>query len=175
MPRLFVAIRPPAPIRGQLLSMQGGVDGARWQDDEQLHITLRFIGDVDARTGHDIVDAMQSIHTAPFEIALSGVGRFDRRGIINTLWAGVTPHGPLANLHRKIDHALVRIGLPPERRAYFPHITLARGRMASASNFLAMNAGLVSGPFTVSHFVLFESTLGGEGARYSVVERWSLG
>jgi RNA 2',3'-cyclic 3'-phosphodiesterase len=175
MPRLFVAIRPPAAICAQLIALQEGVEGARWQDDEQLHITLRFIGDADARTGEDIVDTMRSIRAAPFEIALRGTGSFDHRGRIGTLWAGVAPHEPLAHLHRKIDHALVRIGLPPEGRAYLPHITLARGRVASASIFLATHADLTSAAFAVTHFALFESTLGSEGARYSVVERWALG
>jgi RNA 2',3'-cyclic 3'-phosphodiesterase len=175
MPRLFVAIRPPAPIRQQLTALQEGVDGARWQDDEQLHITLRFIGDIDPHTGEDVVDALHSVRTPPFEIALRGTGSFDRRGRIEALWAGLAPHEPLANLHRKIDQALVRIGLPHEGRAYLPHISLARGRMAAPEAFLAAQAGLTSPPFAVTHFALFESVLGREGARYTVVERWALG
>jgi RNA 2',3'-cyclic 3'-phosphodiesterase len=175
MVRLFVAIRPPAQIRDQLIAVQGGVEGARWQDDAQLHLTLRFIGEVDARTGEDILTALASLHAAPFDIALNGVGRFEHRGRADTLWAGVNPHEPLATLHKKIDHALVRASLPPESRAYRPHITLARGRMGSADPFLTANATLTSPPFTVTHFGLYESTLGSGGARYTLVERWPLG
>ena len=175
MPRLFVAVRPPAQICDRLIAAQGGVPGARWQDDGQLHLTLRFIGEVDARTGDDILAALASGRAAPFDMALHGVGSFARKGRIDTLWAGVTPHEPLAALHKKIDHALVRVGLPPEGRAYRPHITLARGRMGTANTFLTTSAALTSPPFTISHFGLYESTLASDGARYTLVERWPLG
>jgi RNA 2',3'-cyclic 3'-phosphodiesterase len=174
MPRLFVAIRPPAQICDRLIAAQGGVEGARWQDDAKLHLTLRFIGDVDARTGDDILVALASLRAAPFDIVLSGVGSFAHKGRIDTLWAGVTPHEPLATLHKKTDHALVRAGLPSENRAYRPHITLARGRMGPTDAFLNGHATLTSPPFTVGHFGLYESTLGSDGARYTLVERWPL-
>jgi RNA 2',3'-cyclic 3'-phosphodiesterase len=174
MPRLFVAIRPPAQVCDRLIAAQGGVEGARWQDDAQLHLTLRFIGDVDARTGDDILVALASLRAAPFDIVLNGVGSFAHKGRTDTLWAGVTPHDALAALHKKIDHAIVRVGLPAESRAYRPHITLARGRMGPAATFLTANAALTSPPFTVGHFGLYESTLGSDGARYTLVERWSL-
>ncbi len=175
MPRLFVAIRPPAPVRDRLIAMAGGVDGARWQDAEQLHLTLRFLGEVDRRTGEDVVSALSDVRSAPFEVMIDGVGIFDRNGRVDTLWAGVAPHAPLAALHKKIDHALVRVGLPPEARAYRPHITLARGRMRDATAFLSAHAGISSAPFGVTHFTLFESMLGSGGARYDVVARWPLG
>jgi RNA 2',3'-cyclic 3'-phosphodiesterase len=176
MPRLFVAIRPPALICAHLMTLMNEVEGARWQDDEQLHLTLRFIGDVDARAGEDVVSALAAVHAAPFDIALHGVGSFAHKGHVDAVWAGVAPHPPLAQLHKKIDHALVRAGLPPEGRAYVPHITLARGHMTTPPDgFLAAHGGLRSEPFPVTHFALFESTLGSQGARYTVVERWALG
>jgi RNA 2',3'-cyclic 3'-phosphodiesterase len=176
MPRLFAAIRPPAQIRDRLIAAQGGIEGARWQDDDQLHLTLRFIGDVDTRTGDDILLALGSVRAAPFVIALNGVGTFDHKGRIDTIWASVAPHDALTSLHKKIDHALVRVGLAPEGRAYRPHITLARGRLSSpVDTFLVNNAALASPPFAVTHFGLFESTLGSDGARYTLVERWPLG
>jgi RNA 2',3'-cyclic 3'-phosphodiesterase len=176
MPRLFVAIRPPPAIRAQLIALQNGVEGARWQDDDQLHLTLRFIGDVDARTADDVLATLSHIQGSPFTIALNGVGTFDRKGRVETLWAGVKPPAPLAALHHKIDHALVRMGLPPEGRAYLPHITLARfGRSGGVPDaFLAAHAGLSSDAFAVRHFALFESNLGSGGARYDLVERWAL-
>lgn len=168
MYRLFVAVRPPARCRAQLLAMMGGIAGARWQDDEQLHITLRFIGEVDRHRANDIADALASIRFAPFDIRLSGVGLFDRKGVVDTLWAGVEPRDPLAALHRKVDRACVSVGLPPEERAYLPHVTLARfGRAGGmADGFLAVHAALSSPPFTVDGFTLFESRLGSSGARY---------
>ncbi|OAN57502.1 RNA 2',3'-cyclic phosphodiesterase [Sphingobium sp. TCM1] len=171
MHRLFVAIRPPAPIRSLLLSLMAGVPGARWQDDDQLHLTLRFIGEVERHQANDIADALAAIRFAPFDISLSGVGSFDRKGVADTLWAGVQPRDPLAQLHRKIDRACVSAGLAPEGRAYLPHITLARfgraGGMVDA--FLAAHAALASPPFPITGFSLFESRIGHGGARYEAV------
>ena len=171
MHRLFVAIRPPAALRSRLLATMEGVEGARWQDDDQLHLTLRFIGEVDRRMAEDIAAALAAIRFAPFEAQIHGVGAFDRRGVVDTLWAGVRPRDPLAHLHRKIDRACVALGLPPERRAYLPHITLARfGRGgALVDPFLVRHAALSSEPFRVGRFTLFESHIGQAGARYETV------
>ena len=176
MHRLFVALRPPGLVRARLLAVMGGVPGARWQNDEQLHLTLRFIGAVDRHCGRDVAAALGSIHHPPLELALDGIGQFDRKGRIEALWAGVTPHAALKSLHNKIDQALARIGLPAEERAYLPHITLARfgqggiplGRPGIAVDTLA---GLA---FEVRDFCLFESDLGASGAVYSIVERYPL-
>ena len=171
MQRLFVAIRPPAPVRSALLSLAGGVEGARWQDDEQLHLTLRFIGDVDRHRANDIADLLGGIRFTPFDVRIEGVGSFDRKGVVDTLWAGVQPREALAQLHRKVDRACVRAGLPPEGRAYLPHVTLARfGRGgALVDAFLAVHAGLAGPSFRVDGFTLFESRLGHDGARYEAV------
>jgi len=176
MHRLFVGLRPPAPVRRQLLALMGGVPGARWQSDAQLHVTLRFIGEVERPLAEDIAVALSNLHAAPLEAALHGVGQFDSRGRPNAVWAGLRPHAPLAELHKKIDQTLVRCGLAPERRAYLPHITLARMNVGAgvADRFLETHAGLASPPFTLDHFLLFESHLGSEGASYEAVERYPL-
>lgn len=180
MPRLFVALRPPPPIRDLLIDSMGNVPRARWQDDDQLHLTLRFIGEVDARQGDDIVAALAAIHAPAPTVAIAGVGRFEKRGRADTLWADVAPHDPLAHLARKVEQACQRAGLPPDHRAFRPHITLARLPRAAGSgpaldHWLADNAGLASAPFTMPHLILYESTLGREGAFYEPVMRWPLG
>ncbi|MBB5711908.1 RNA 2',3'-cyclic phosphodiesterase [Sphingomonas xinjiangensis] len=176
MHRLFVALRPPPAIRALLLDLMGGVPGARWQSDEQLHVTLRFIGAVERPVAEDIATALASLHAALLEVSLSGVGQFDTRGRAHTLWAGLTPHGALADLHRKVDQALVRCGVPPERRAYRPHITLARMKPGAAltDDFLRTHAALSSAPFALDHLILFESHLGRDAASYEAVERYPL-
>jgi RNA 2',3'-cyclic 3'-phosphodiesterase len=175
MPRLFVALRPPAAVRDALLAIQGGVEGARWQDDDQFHLTVRYIGEVDGRTANDIADLLSGVTARPFEIALSGVGSFDKRGRTDTLWAGVAPLEPLAALHKKVDHALVRLGVPPEGRAYRPHITLARGRMGPVDGFLAGHGGLTGDLFEIRHFALYESIMGAGGSAYIEAARYALG
>lgn len=177
MHRLFVAIRPPAAVREQLIDLMDGVAGARWQDDEQLHLTLRFIGEIDARQADDVAAALGQVHAPGFELALTGLGTFAKKGRVHTLWAGVAaPHDPLLHLQRKIEHACQRAGLPPEPRAYAPHVTIARlsGATAPLDMFLAMHAGFASGRFAVAHFGLYESHLGAAGSMYELIERYPL-
>ena len=177
MRRLFVAIRPPEQIRARLLAAMGGISGARWQTDEQLHLTLRFIGEVDRHRMRDIDAALGAVHHPCFDIAVSGLGTFDRRGQPEVVWAGVAPHEPLKALHKKIDQAIGRVGLEPERRAYLPHITLARLKRTSGPvrSLIEAAGGLTTEPFRVDCFSLYESRLTPEGAVYSPIERYPLG
>jgi len=176
MHRLFVAIRPPDRIRDLLLTIMGGISGARWQTDDQLHLTLRFIGEVDRHCAGDIHAALGAIHHPRFEIAMNGLGTFDRRGQPETVWAGVTPHERLRGLHNKVDQAVARVGIEPDQRAYLPHVTLARLRRSSGSvgGLLEQSGGFKSPPFCVESFALFESQLTPEGAVYTEIERYSL-
>lgn len=177
MHRLFVAIRPPQHIRAALLDVMGGVSGARWQSDDQLHLTLRFIGEVEAHLADDIAAALGAVRHPPFRIALSRIGSFERRGQPEVLWAGVTPHEELKALHKKVDQACQRAGLAPEGRAYAPHITLARLKPGSGSiaALIETSGGLSSDPFQVDSFRLYESQLTPKGAVYNAVERYRLG
>jgi len=174
--RLFVALRPPARIRRLLLAAMGGISGARWQTEDQLHLTLRFIGEVDRHRAGDIHAALGAIHHPRIEIALSGLGAFDRRGQPVTVWAGVTPQEPLRTLHKKIDQAIARVGVEPDQRAYFPHITLARLKRSSGRirDLVEEAGGLSSEPFQVDRFALYESKLTPEGAVYTPIETYSL-
>ncbi|SCW36719.1 2'-5' RNA ligase [Sphingobium faniae] len=174
MHRLFVAIRPPLFIRSRLLGLMEGVSGARWQNDDQLHLTLRFIGEVERHIAEDLADLLRSVRFSPFSIELAGVGRFEKNGRADSLWAGVQPREPLAALHRKMDHLCVTLGLKPEARAYLPHITIARcGRSTAPTDpFMERNAGLTSVPFAVEGFSLYESHLGGEGAIYNRIAHY---
>lgn len=176
MHRLFVALRPPAPIRALLLGAMGGISDARWQTEDQLHLTLRFIGEVDGHLARDVLAALGSVRQQSFEIALNGIGTFERRGRPETIWAGVRPQEPLRALHKKIDAALLRVGVPPDQRAFMPHITLGRLRRSSGTigNFLEQSAVLTSPAFEVDRFALFESALTPDGAVYSMIERYSL-
>ncbi|MCW4462878.1 RNA 2',3'-cyclic phosphodiesterase [Sphingomonas sp. BT-65] len=176
MHRLFVALRPPRAIRERLLGVMGGVPGARWQGDDQLHLTLRFIGEVGTHEAEDVAAALGSVRHAPLELRLEGCGMFDSRGRPNALWAGVAPREPLAALHRKVDQAIVRAGLEPERRAYLPHITLARmsGAAGPIDRWLADHAALASEPFALEAMTLYQSHLGAGGASYEPVMRYPL-
>ena len=176
MHRLFVAIRPPDRIRDLLLGAMGGISGARWLSDDQIHLTLRFIGEVDRHQAVDVHAALGAIHHRRFDIAINGVGTFDRRGRPETLWAGVAPLEPLRTLHNKVDQAMARVGVAPDQRTFFPHITLARLKPSSGSvrNMLEQSGGLKSEPFSVDQFALIESKLTPDGADYTIVEAYPL-
>ena len=174
--RLFAAIRPPRHVINALLALEGGIAGARWQDEGQLHLTLRFFGEVEARQAEDIAVALEGVLAPPFALALRGVGHFKRQGRTNTLWAGIAPSDALAALQRRVEMAARRAGLPPEARNFAPHITLARLNAASGPvlPFLAQHSALQGEPWPVEAFDLMESTLDPGGAEYETVRRYRL-
>ena len=179
MYRLFVALRPQPTIRELLAKVQHGVSQARWQDDAQLHLTVRYIGEVERPLAEDIPLALGRLRARAPRIALAGIGALGKRGRIDTLWAGVTPHDALAALHKKVDQALVQLGLEPERRAYLPHITLARMPRSAGSGppvelWQARHAALASPPFVLDALILYESRLGRDGPSYEPVVRRAL-
>ena len=145
------------------------VPGARWSTREQLHLTLRFIGEVDGCDAAAIDDALATIHVPRFALELKGVGEFGGRNP-RALWAGVRDDASILRLQRKIESAVQRVGLPPEERKFSPHVTLARLRGAPwerVITFLSTHALYASGPFDVNAFVLYSSTLTRNGSLYS--------
>lgn len=177
MHRLFVAIRPPEPIRDLLIDAMDDSPDFRWQDDEQLHLTLRFVGEIERPLANDLADALGKIRTDPFDLRIAGVGHFEQRNS-GALWAGVQPKEPVAALAAKVERICQSIGLEPERRAFHPHITLARWkgcRTREVQDYLARHGGLSSEPFRVTGFALFESHLSRHGAHYEAVASFPLG
>jgi 2'-5' RNA ligase len=174
--RLFVALRPPRPVRALLIHAMHGISGARWQSDEQLHLTLRFIGEVDHHRAEDIAAALGALHAPAITARIAGVGLFERQGRPHMVWAGVDPHEPIAALHRKVGQLLARVGVAPETRAFLPHVTLARLNRGSGpvAPFLALNSDLASTDFDFSEVLLYESELAHGGSRYHPVARYPL-
>ena len=176
MIRLFVALELPESLRSRLSMLQGGVPGARWATGEQLHLTLRFIGEVDGHVAHDVDDALAGIRAPAFALELAGVGEFGGKNP-RALWAGVRSSEALLHLQKKVETALQRIGLPAEERKFSPHVTLARLKAAPREKvvqFLTHHALFASGPFNVDHFVLFSSHLGSGGSVYHAERTYPL-
>ena len=126
MIRLFVGLELPAEVRERLRLLLSGIPYARWTPAENLHLTLRFIGEVDEVQAEAAHDALLGVDAAGFELTIRGCGAFDGGHRAQTLWAGVDRCDGLAHLHDKVEAAVVRAGLAPERRIFSPHITLAR-------------------------------------------------
>jgi len=176
MHRLFVAIRPPEDVRDLLIDAMDDSPALRWVGDEQLHLTLRFIGEVERPVANDIAAALDRVRSSNFQIRISGAGKFEKRSG-GALWAGVEPKTPVVGLAAKVERALQQVGLEPEHRAFSPHITLARWNRRNSEAveaFLRRNSDLHSDPFDVDRFVLFESKLSRHGPLYEEIAAFAL-
>ena len=165
--RLFVAITLPDEQRAQLATLANGLPGARWVNEENLHLTLRFLGELDGGQAADVDEALAGLRVPGFELQLEGVSHFGEGRKLRSLWAGVQPNPVLDRLHDKIEQALIRVGLSPEKRKFRPHITLARFKSnpgPKLQEFLAHNALFRSAPFPVDSFTLYSSFLSTNGA-----------
>jgi 2'-5' RNA ligase len=175
--RLFVAIRPPQEVRDLLIDAMDDSPALRWVGDEQLHLTLRFIGEVERPMANDIAGTLDRLRSQAFDLRIKGVGKFEQRNG-GAVWAGVEPRDPVIALAAKVERALQQIGLEPERRSFMPHVTLARWNRRNAeaiSAFIRRNADLHSERFAVDRFTLFESKLSRHGAHYDEIASFSLG
>lgn len=171
MIRLFTAVPIPIVIRQQLHAMGRSLPGARAVPEEQIHITLRFIGEVEGTLFKDIKENLSNISLSPFSTAIQGVGHFPPRGKPRVIWAGLQPTDQLIKLKRKIDTCLIECGLAPDNRKFTPHVTLARLNnppMQRITSFLAGNAFLKFEEFDVHHFHLYSSKLASKGATHTL-------
>ena len=178
MIRLFVALGLPEAIRRRLEGVRGGVPGARWQSAEQMHLTLRFIGEVDGAAFGEIRDALARVEGETFSLALQGVGHFPPRGQARILWAGAAPSPRLTRLRERIEAAVTGVGFEPDGRNFAPHVTLARlaSRVPARRlrDFMSYHGLFGTEPFPVRSFELFSSHLGSRGAHYTVEARYPL-
>ena len=176
--RLFVGVPLPAEVRESLANLCSGVPGARWVDTGTIHITLRFIGEVDAIQAEDIDAALGDVRQPAFELALGGVGCFASGRKVRAVWAGVAKSDGLAHLRDKVESAIVRAGFEPERRKFKPHVTLARFRNTSSARvapYLETHNAFAAGPFPVDRFDLLRSHLSHAGAKYETIADYPLG
>ncbi|MDX9861213.1 MAG: RNA 2',3'-cyclic phosphodiesterase [Rhodospirillales bacterium] len=175
--RLFVGIPLPLYVRDRLAMLASGLPGARWVRPESLHVTLRFIGEVDEGQAEDIDAALAAIRAPAFALTVAGVGCFDRGRQVHAVWAGIEAGPAIGHLHEKVESAVVRCGLAPERRNFKPHVTLARLRntpVRRVGEYMQTRQGTFGGPFTADRFTLFRSHLGSEGALYEVLVDYPL-
>jgi 2'-5' RNA ligase len=167
MARLFIAIDLPERIKDDITSTYAAIAGAKWTEEEHLHLTLRFIGETDEPTKQRIVNTLKSVSIQPFSICIKGVGFFPPRKEPRILWVGVSANKELLRLQGKIERTLVSIGISPEERKFHPHITIARlngSPHEKIAQFLTSNSLLSTETFAVNEYHLYESFLRKEGA-----------
>ncbi|MBC6438979.1 MAG: RNA 2',3'-cyclic phosphodiesterase [Rhodospirillales bacterium] len=176
-PPLFVAIAMPLEIATRLEATCGGVPGARWVPAENMHVTLRYLGELDGTLADDVCAVLTEIEAERFELAIAGVNRFGNRKDSHVLFTGLAPREPLKRLRDKIEIGLQRLGVKADERKYHPHVTLARLHRAQpdrVGRFLEANGLMTSQPFGVESFSLYESIRGSDGAVYREIERYGL-
>jgi RNA 2',3'-cyclic 3'-phosphodiesterase len=176
MPRLFTGLELPDAVAGQLALERGGIPGARWMEPEDYHITLRFIGDIDARTARDVDETLSEIRRPKALVRfeqLSWFGGDKPRAIV----AKVKPEPALMELQAEQERLLRRVGLAPETRKYTPHVTLARlrgVRQAAVASYLTSRGALLADSFTAERFALYSAREGSGGGPYVVEAAYPL-
>jgi 2'-5' RNA ligase len=175
--RLFVALDLPPALRQRLAMLTGGLPGARWVPAENYHVTLRFIGETPAWQAEEIDHALAGLRAPGFALTLAGLGTFDKAGRSAALWVGVERTPALDHLRSKVETALQRIGLEPERRRFAPHVTLARVEAVPEAKLVAHLQAFSlfrAEPVAVAHFTLFSSRLGKDRAVYEAEAEYAL-
>jgi 2'-5' RNA ligase len=175
--RLFVAIDLPGELRAQLAGLARGLPGARWVPAQNLHLTLRFIGELPSHRAEEVDLALSALRGKRFGLTLTGVGTHNRGGRETALWIGVERNPGLEHLQAKIETALQRAGLTPERRRFLPHITLARLDGCAEDKLVAYvqsNNLFRAGPVEIDAVTLFSSQLGKEASVYTAEEAYPL-
>ncbi len=175
--RIFVGIPLPEDVRERLGGLCSGLPQARWISPENMHVTLRFIGEVDDGAAEDIDAALGAIHMPSFDVSVSDVGFFERGRKVHTIWAGIDGGDAIGRLRDKVESAVIRTGCEPDKRQFKAHVTLARLRRVPArrvSEYLHVCNGFFAGPFAVEGFTLFRSHLGHGGAHYQTLANYPL-
>ena len=172
MPRLFVGLDLPDALKRAVGGLAAGLREARWTDEDGLHLTLAFIGEVDPSAQRRIEEVLAGVEAPPLAaFALHGFGSYPLRAPPRVLWIGASPARELGSLARSVRRTLSRAGFAPERRKFHPHVTLARFRRppapAALQAYLATCALFRSPTAVVTTFRLFSSVLHPSGARYA--------
>ncbi|QSP96388.1 RNA 2',3'-cyclic phosphodiesterase [Marinobacter salinisoli] len=176
MPRLFFSIEIPVQIKQRLLQVRAPVAGARWQSAAQLHLTLLFLGPVSDDRVAEVCAEVRALAMPAFDLEVSGIGCFGQPASPRNLWAGVSPCDSLLALQAALKDVLGGLGFEFDQRAFRPHVTLARFKKqrGSVAALLDDHQSTNFGAFPVQEFVLYQSTQGGGGSVYTVLERFAL-
>jgi 2'-5' RNA ligase len=175
--RCFVALPLPEQIRDRLARMRGGLENARWVEPENLHLTLRFLGELDGREMADVDAALSAVSVPNFEILLAGLNTFGNGKKLHALYVGVEAPEPLTRLQGKVEKAVQRAGQPAEGRKFLPHVTIARFKGAPGGKFgafLQEHSLFRSEPIPIDRFVLYSSKLTPNGPIYRAEAEYPL-
>ena len=181
--RLFCAIELPDALKARVAEHVARLRStfthvrASWEKPEKLHITLKFLGDVEVSRVEELARASRRAaeKVCPFELTIEEAGVFPPHGQPRVLWLGIGGDDVrLSSLHQSLEDECAAAGFPRETRAFRPHLTVARLRSPQDARKLAaahLEAGFEPQTFKASELVLMRSELGRGGSRYDVVSR----
>jgi RNA 2',3'-cyclic 3'-phosphodiesterase len=168
--RLFVGLELSSTIKAALFALDPHLPGLRWLPEEQLHLTLSFLGEVEKDAEDRLRQALGEVRVGPFFLPLRGVGVFDSRGRPSVVWVGVgNGHPHLFSLHSRIQDAVLRVGLEPDLKPFHPHVTVGRANGVSRQTlqpFLRSHAEREFGFVQIAGFALYSSVLAATGATH---------
>ncbi|MBV9341213.1 MAG: RNA 2',3'-cyclic phosphodiesterase [Acidobacteria bacterium] len=191
--RLFVAIDLDDAIRDEIRRFidiaRAFAPEVRWVQAESLHVTLKFIGEQPDAKVHEVQKALSSISLNSFQLLFRGCGFFPTPRAARVFWVGIEADRGLGELQTAVEQALEKISIPRERRAYSPHLTLAREgsgaprwrkgdhlnqRFTGLQGYLAANTVPEFGSMPAREFFLYRSQLSRQGSRYTKIGRFAL-
>jgi 2'-5' RNA ligase len=176
--RLFIALTPPDAVRTAVASLQTPLRNVRWTPHEQLHVTLRFIGNIPVAQSDHLTTRLQHVRVKAFPLSVEGTGLFPQRGTPRVLWAGVgSGHPRLHQLRQQIDDAVLSTDASVDVRAFHPHFTVGRCTEAASPAVTAWARAHreFAGPvFSVESFELYASDRGPTGSDYRLLAKFTL-
>lgn len=175
--RLFIAIPLPKGVKQKLVGLQQPIDGLRWQSQEQMHLTIKFVGEVNKATAAELREELDEIDHPEFSMTIAGMGCFPEGKHPKVVWAGIKENATLKELHQKVEDRCEKIGIAPENRRYKPHVTIARTKSASkqvVTSFINQHKKFALSDIPVNEFVLYESKLHADGARHQRLQTYLL-
>jgi len=175
--RLFIAIELPDEVKRILVHMRRDIPGARWVPQEQLHLTLSFLGELEDTAIQRLTGALSGIHAHGFELRFSGTGCFPSPKQPRVLWVGLEPEPLLNSLAALVRKAVLSCDIPQEERPFSAHITLARLKLPASHEvaaFLDHPQKQKIPTVRVSEFILFQSSLTHQGAIHSPLKCFRL-
>jgi len=186
--RTFIALELPASVHQELAGIishlkQQLPGGIRWVPAANIHITLKFLGDVSRSNLADIEQAVGLVvnRHAAFDIRLEALGAFPNLRRPRVIWIGIQAPDTLAAMAREIEQALDKLGYPPEGRPFSPHLTLGRiaqdtqpQELASISRVLSGQKIAIAAPVRMEQVTIFQSVLKPSGSIYTPLYRHSL-
>lgn len=185
--RTFVAVEINAAVRGRaaelIEQLRAASADVKWVEVQNLHLTLKFLGEVASRETARVCEAVQrgAAELEPFKLEVRGAGAFPNARRPRTIWLGSgSGEQEMVALHGAIEKPLKKLGYRPEHRRFHPHLTIGRVRrggpgVAELGQLVQQQADFFAGRITVSELVVFSSQLDRTGPTYEALSRAKLG